>query len=298
MIPIMVTIKKASALTGVSEHTLRAWERRYGLVTPSRTPSGYRTYDEGELDRIRLMHRLVEAGWAAGAAAAEVDRHIGPGLAEDPYSALIRAAGDLDGAAVGRVVDDRFAGTDFETLVDGWLMPALYHVGLAWESGAISVAGEHLVANVVTRRLAASYEAVGDGQAGPAVVIGAPPGVDHQLGLMAFATAARRVGLATLYLGAQVPLDAWRDAARRSSAWAAVTSVHRGRDAVRAAKVVTHLAEDPGIPVWAGGRFQDRLDGARPLGHSIGAAARELAAARDSHRRPPCSVMAEEPSDG
>ena len=276
----MVTIKKAAALTGVPEHTLRAWERRYGLFTPARTPSGYRIYDDRSLERIRSMNQLVEAGWTPSAAAAEVGRRAGTELPpeDDPYAPLIEAAGSLDAAAIRRLVEERFARAGFETVVDGWLMPAMHRVGLAWEAGDISVAGEHLVANVVMRRLAAAYEAVGDGQTGPPVVVGAPPGVDHHLGLMAFAIAARRVGLATIYLGAQVPLPAWRDAALTASAQAAVTSVHRNRDTVRAARVVTHLAEDPGIGVWVGGRYQHRVAGGRALGHTIADAARDLAA--------------------
>ena len=49
---------------------LRAWERRYGVVTPERTPGGYRVYDEAALRRLRAMRRLIHDGWSASAAAA------------------------------------------------------------------------------------------------------------------------------------------------------------------------------------------------------------------------------------
>lgn len=49
----MVTIKRAAELTGVPEHTLRAWERRYGLVAPARTDGGYRLYD-GQIGRAHV----------------------------------------------------------------------------------------------------------------------------------------------------------------------------------------------------------------------------------------------------
>src|SRR3954464_2089233 len=61
----MYTIKQASRLTGVSETSLRAWERRYGVVVPGRTESGYRLYDEEALAAVSAMRRLVAGGWAA-----------------------------------------------------------------------------------------------------------------------------------------------------------------------------------------------------------------------------------------
>ncbi|NLG21324.1 MAG: MerR family transcriptional regulator, partial [Actinomycetales bacterium] len=60
----MYTIKRAADLTGVPEATLRAWERRYGMVRPERTDGGYRVYDDDDLDRLRQMRDLVAQGWA------------------------------------------------------------------------------------------------------------------------------------------------------------------------------------------------------------------------------------------
>lgn len=274
----MLTIKKAAALTGVSEHTLRAWERRYGLFETRRTASGYRVYDEQALARISAMQDLVQAGWAPRLAAAEVIRQPVPALGADPYAALIEAAANLDAPAVAREVDKRFGNGRFEPTVDHWLMPALQRLGVAWADGTVSVAGEHLVSNVVMRRLAAAYEASLNGQQGAPVLIGAPPGVDHQLGLMAFAVAARRAGLPTIYLGAQVPLDAWRDAAVKATPRAAVTIVPRHRDAAKAGRVAALLGGELGVPVLLGGRYQQLVgEPDQWLGHDIAAAATALA---------------------
>jgi methanogenic corrinoid protein MtbC1 len=281
----MLTIKKAAAATGVPEHTLRAWERRYGLFAPTRSASGYRVYDEASLARIRAMNALVLDGVPPREASAVVLGRAGAATPDfawasgsDPDGRLVEAAAALDAAGIARVLDDQFARADFESVVDGWLMPALSVVGHAWASGRVSVAGEHLVAHSVLRRLATAYEAAGRGTGQP-VVIGNPPGVHHELGLMAFAVAARRAGLATLYLGADVPLEAWGDAVRTADARAVVTSAHQRRDASRATQVAQQVAADaPGLPVWVGGRYQHLVPApARPLGHRIGDAARLLA---------------------
>lgn len=276
----MVTIKQAARLTGVPEYTLRAWERRYGLVAPSRTPSGYRLYDDAALARIQVMSDLVRSGWSAREAAAESVRRSGPPVLFAPVARddLVAAAADLDADAVSRVLDEQFARGSFETVVDEWLMPAMTRLGQAWARGEVTVAGEHLVSTVVMRRLAAAYEAAARPASGPAVLVGAPPGVDHELGLLAFATAARRAGVATLYLGAQVPAQAWRDAATKVGAVAAVSALHRRRDAARLEPVARELSGLPGLTLWAGGRHQDLAPPPfRPLGHSIARAATTLA---------------------
>src|SRR6186713_2538336 len=68
----MYTIKEAAARTGLTVPVLRAWERRYGVVTPTRTAGGYRVYDDAALSRLRAMRRLIDDGWSASAAAAAV----------------------------------------------------------------------------------------------------------------------------------------------------------------------------------------------------------------------------------
>src|SRR5680860_1633806 len=60
----MYTIKEASLRTGVGIPLLRAWERRYGIVVPTRTDAGYRLYDEAAIGRLRAMRSLVLAGWS------------------------------------------------------------------------------------------------------------------------------------------------------------------------------------------------------------------------------------------
>ena len=68
----MYNIKQAAARAGVTVPVLRAWERRYGIVRPPRTASGYRQFDDVAIDRIRTMRALVDDGWSPSAAAAAI----------------------------------------------------------------------------------------------------------------------------------------------------------------------------------------------------------------------------------
>lgn len=279
----MITIKQAAQLTGVSEHTLRAWERRYDVIAPARTPSGYRLYDEATLARIREMRALVDEGIPPRDASVEVATHHPvsrtPRVAPIDFSELIVALERLDAGRVKRIVDQQFAVRSYESVVDDWLMPMLVEVGRAWASARISVAGEHLVANIVLRRLSAAFDAAGPNPARPPVIVGGPKGVSHELGLLAFAVALRRTGTSTVYLGGDVPVDAWADAVATTAAVGSVTSVPRRADVVRVGALADRLhADDPTARVLVGGSFQHlATQGCLPLGHNVTLAARTVA---------------------
>ena len=85
-----------SKMTGLSTHTLRMWEKRYAAVVPHRTDAGGRLYTDGDVERLRLLHRLVREGHAIGGIAKlpDVDlRHMAQ-LGRDPG---VEAQTDLDG---------------------------------------------------------------------------------------------------------------------------------------------------------------------------------------------------------
>lgn len=74
-------INRVAETTGIPEATLRAWERRYQVPKPARTPSGYRLYSQQDVAQVRRMRELCEKGLAPGDAAKEILRAEGPGAA-------------------------------------------------------------------------------------------------------------------------------------------------------------------------------------------------------------------------
>src|SRR5688500_3598883 len=228
----MYTIKRASEMVGVPVATLRAWQRRYGVVNPGRSVSGYRLYGADDIAVLRRMQALVASGWspkeaAAAAAEGDLETELTDLPRDEPRSSSARRAGTapldlvaaavaLDPAAITRLLDDHFAKGSFEQVVDRWLLPELERLGQAWADGVVSVAGEHLAAASVQRRLSAAFDAAAiDSGRSPLLLTGLPPGCRHELGILAFATAARRQGLAVVYLGPDLPLRDWLTAADR-----------------------------------------------------------------------------------
>lgn len=263
----MYTIKEAAARTGVSIELLRAWERRYGIVEPSRTPGGYRVYDDASLDRLRAMRRLVDDGWTPSNAAAAIAAGRAPGSPTDrspsaeaesgaaAAARFVAAAAELDGPAVERVLDEMGAIGSFEAIVDSHYLRALREIGDAWAQGRLSVSAEHAASQAVQRRLAAAFQAAArPGQGTGPLLVGLPQGSRHELGALAFAVAARRAGMAVLYLGSDVPVLDWAAAAGRTEARAAVIGVVTRRDVPPARKTAAALrGARPELLVAVGG---------------------------------------------
>jgi DNA-binding transcriptional MerR regulator/methylmalonyl-CoA mutase cobalamin-binding subunit len=255
----MYTIKQAAQRTGITIPTIRVWERRYGVVSPSRTAAGYRLYDDSAIARLNAMQRLVEhEGWRPSQAAerirsadeAELDAIIGreppsagPSGSSDRLvvDAIVEAARGLDLPSIERTLDEAFAGQRFEAAMDAVVFPALRGIGDAWGQGELDVAREHAASETIRRRIAHYFDAATRGAGGRTVVVGLPPGSRHELGAFAFAVAARRAGLDVVYLGADVPVDAWRQTVRDTGASAAVIAVVSRSDVRPAAEVIRAL---------------------------------------------------------
>jgi len=228
------TIKQAAARSGLSIATIRAWERRYGVVVPERTAGGYRLYDDEAIDRLVAMRRLVEVEDLRPSQAADLVRAGGvayPGRSSAAVAGGVPAGGDvrlrggdstdrmveelrqatrrLDVGSIERILDEAFAAERFEAAAANVVYPALRAIGEDWAEGSIDVAMEHAASETIRRRLARFYDASVDLSGPLDVIVGMPPGCQHEIGAMGFAVAARRRGLSVLYLGANVPVDSW-----------------------------------------------------------------------------------------
>lgn len=264
----MYTIKEASTRTGVGTSLIRAWERRYGVIKPTRAASGYRLYDDATIQVLLAMRRLVESGWTASEAA----RAIGAGevvpheLAGEPVVGRIPStsveehrarliARFVDGAAAASAadteaaLDEMLASGSYEAVIDDFVLPAAVALGDAWASGRLSVAAEHAASAAVARRLGAAYQAAGiPGRT--TVIVGLPPGSHHELGALAFAVALRRRGVGVLYLGQDVTVEGWVDAVTRTRAKAGVIGVVTDGD-VEACVAVVEALRPLDLPVIA-----------------------------------------------
>ena len=226
--PVGVRIGELSRRVGVSNELLRAWERRYQLLQPARSPKGYRLYTTQDEVRVRAMQDQLARGLSA-AEAARAARRAAPSdgaytttgrptaAGREPtqqesdtvmrlYGALQRALDSYDESDAQHVVDTMLRELSLTTVLRDIVMPYLAELGRRWESGSIDVAQEHFASNLIRGRLAGL--ALGWGQGvGPRAVIACPKGELHDLPLMVFGIVLNRCGWRVTFLGNNTPVS-------------------------------------------------------------------------------------------
>lgn len=215
----LLRIGELSRRTGVNADTLRAWERRYGLLSPARSDGGFRLYGLDDEERVREMRTLIESGLSAAEAARLVRSGTAPrqprpsGALEGADRRLREALEAFDEPAATAVLDEAVAALSLDALADTVVLPALREVGERWERGEATVGQEHFATNLVRGRLAGLARNWGAGS-GPLAILACPPGELHDMGLFVFGLALRARGWRLAYLGANAPLDSIADAAK------------------------------------------------------------------------------------
>jgi DNA-binding transcriptional MerR regulator/methylmalonyl-CoA mutase cobalamin-binding subunit len=210
----LVRIGELSRRTGVGVDTLRAWERRYGLLRPRRSPGGFRLYGTGEVERVRAMKALIDSGVSAAEAARLAAAEARPPATPREGNLEIGDHAERLGAALERfdevdanaILDDALARFTTDAVVTRIVLPLLEEIGERWEDGRISVAQEHFAAGVLRGRMLAVGRNWGAGR-GPRALLACPPTEQHDLGLIAFGLVLRERGWRITFLGSDTPIE-------------------------------------------------------------------------------------------
>lgn len=252
-------IRTVSNLTGVNVVTLRAWERRYGLIQPVRTPSGHRLYGREQIDLIHQILGLLKRGLPIS----QVARAL-PGpqqqsvrAEQDPWSAhrdhLVAAVSRFDDAELEHVYSAALALHPIETVTDRLLLPVLRELGRRWQTGEGSVAEEHFFSVYVRDKLGARFHHRARSARGPTVLAACLPDEQHEIGLLVFSLAAHDRGLRVVLLAGRTPLVELPLAARRSHCAAVVLSATLTPSAAIIEEQLPAMVAASGVPVFVGG---------------------------------------------
>ncbi|HEY7207813.1 MAG TPA: MerR family transcriptional regulator [Gaiellaceae bacterium] len=202
-------IGEISRRSGVAPDLLRAWERRYGLVRPTRSPGGFRLYSDDDLERVRAMQSHLAQGLAASEAASRAVSGA-PADTREPGEARLRqltaALDAFDDTAANAVLDGLFAELSLEMVLAKFVLRYLDELGQRWERGEASVAQEHFASSLLRGRLL-GFTRGWDRGVGPRTLLACAPGELHDLSLLCFGLALRTRGWRVTYLGADTPLD-------------------------------------------------------------------------------------------
>lgn len=225
-------IKAVAEATDLPATTLRAWERRYGALAPSRTEGGYRLYSERDIALLIWLKGRIDEGMTISQALALKQYQEGqvrePASTVEPRSEnrvdlsdirqnLTAALVDFDEGKADQILAEAFAVHGFETVSERIIVPVMTQIGERWHRGKVSTAAEHFASNYLRRKIEALISASARRQDGPLVVLGCAPDDWHELGLLLIYLFLLRRGYNVLYLGQNVPVDQFVDEMRRLS---------------------------------------------------------------------------------
>ena len=238
-------IGAVAQLTGISTHALRQWERRYPNLHPVRTASGLRLYSETQVERLRLIHKLLAAGHAIGTLAPMATQDL-LGLDQTvarprPVEALARSHPDALSATFTRRFLEAMAQQDVDAaerllaqaflafspvdLVGTVLVPLLQEVGARWADGRLNISEEHAISAMLRSQLGAALRAFHPPADAPLALATTPSGELHELGALLAALVAAAAGWRVHYLGPNLPAAAIAEAAAAQTCDAVLLSV-------------------------------------------------------------------------
>ena len=230
-IPLFNT-KAVVRQTGVPAPTLRAWERRYGVLTPRRGENDYRLYSERDMATIAWLRERVASGVTISQAIALLrslepphrsprrSRPSGPPSASVPSAAapadasrlslgdigadLLRNVMALDESAAASAIAQACAIYSVEEVCIELLQPTLARLGDLWHDGAVTVVTEHFATALIRGRLESLFHSAPAPDDAPLTLVGCAPGELHEMGALMLALFLRRCGVRVAYLGQSV----------------------------------------------------------------------------------------------
>ncbi len=211
-------IKDLEEFSGVKAHTIRMWEKRYGLLSPARTDTNIRTYGIEDLKAILNVAFLNQHGIKISKIAAlpstERDRMVrevalSGNVGADLLASLKMAMLSFDEILFESVSSKFREVNGFRALVEKLYVPLLENIGLLWQTNSICPAHEHFVSNIIRQKLIAAVDALplSGSPKGKVHVLYLPENELHELGLLYVNYLIRAKGYRTIYLGQGVPLE-------------------------------------------------------------------------------------------
>ena len=212
------TIKDLEILSGILAHTLRIWEKRYGIIKPSRTDTNRRRYDDSDLKKIINVSILNRNGLKISKSASLTDEEIKKGVEdisrdiskwETQIDALVVAMLELDEKTFNDLLSRLIISTGFENTFTNIVFPFLKKTGVLWQTGSVNPAQEHFISNIIRQKIISSI----DGQSLPEVAGGKkvlmylPEKELHEIGLLFYSYLAKQNGHEVLYLGQLTPFE-------------------------------------------------------------------------------------------
>lgn len=259
-------IGTVSELTGVNSVTLRAWERRYGLIRPERTPSGHRLYSESDIRLIEHVLQELESGMPISSVARHIttlepdeleETHDGSEVIDtwgDYRQSMIKAISRFDESVLDAIYSEAMSLYPVDIVTSRLVVPLLQELGERWSAGGEGgIAEEHFFSVFMRNKLGARFHHRNANNNGPVIIAACLPGEYHEFGLLLFALSAHARGYRLILLGTDMPLHELPIVLSRTLADGMVLSGSEAGHCMELAMQIAGLTQSIDVPVFIGG---------------------------------------------
>ena len=212
------TIRDLEKLSGIKAHTIRIWEKRYGLIEPQRSSTNIREYCDNDLKRLLNVSMLHKHGFKISKIAKLSQKEIAEkishllqysGDTDSQVESLSIAMLDLDEEKFEKILSRIIIQMGFEDAVMKVLYPFFRRIGVMWQTGTVNPAQEHFVSNLVRQKLIVALDSqLNDLNANAKkFLLFLPENEMHEIGLLFFAYLLKRRGHKIIYLGQSLPVE-------------------------------------------------------------------------------------------
>jgi MerR family transcriptional regulator, light-induced transcriptional regulator len=217
-VPSRYSIKDLERISGIKAHTLRIWEQRYNILTPERTQTNIRYYNNYNLKKIINVALLNNNGFKISAIAKmsdsellkEVERFLNDYKKEsDQVDHLVLCLMDLDESKFEQIMNNAIIHFGFEDTMEKIIFPFFRQMGNLWLLGIINPAQEHYISNLIRQKIIVGIDRITTrpGIQARKILLYLPQLELHEMGLLYAHYLSKLRGHQCFYLGQSVPLE-------------------------------------------------------------------------------------------
>jgi len=212
----LYSIKDLEHLSGIKAHTIRIWEKRYGLLDPDRSDTNIRSYSDNDVRRILNVAMLVKSGYKISNVALFDQEKLRSEVirinqnSNDPdknIDQLLFLTVNLDSFGFEKLLNSIIVQNGFRKTIEQVIFPFFERIGILWQAGSIYTAHEHFVSNLIRNRLIRETGGFENNESAKSVLFFLRNDEWHELGLLYFNFLAAEAGLRCVYLGQSLPFE-------------------------------------------------------------------------------------------
>lgn len=248
------SIKDLERLSGIKAHTIRIWEKRHNIITPQRTDTNIRLYDDENLKRILNIAILKDNGYKISEIASLSNEQLSEQVLSFSSNAkhhttqvnnLILSMIELDDRKFDKIITNSTVMIGFEETIMHVVYPFLEKIGILWLIGSINAAQEHFVSNLVRQKMIVAIDGqiAGTNPSAKRYMLFLPESEFHEIGLLFYAYLVKKNGHKTIYLGQSVPFSDVKEVALLKEPDVIVTSATAAFDEFQLDSFIEDLKE-------------------------------------------------------